>query len=158
MLFITVTLNMCRLVVNDPPEFWACWYSAGWSSVTVISMPAIFSLWNCSIQAKASRFYAAAPLFRERIGNKAGIPHCFPRLNSSAVKFTAGVEKGRITAYAVDLQSEAIVQVPGFGDTGDSNTDIPVLTWSNEPNGKFMALRRCIVAVIALNIFLSLAE
>lgn len=158
MLFITVTWNMCRLAVNDPSEFWTCWYSAGWSSETLISIPSIFSPRNYSIQVKASCFYTSTPLFRERIGNKAGIPHCLPRLDSSAVKFTASIEKGRIAAHAVDLQSEAIIQMPGFGDTGDSNTDISVLTWSNEPNGKFVALRCYIVAVIALNIFLSLMK
>ena len=85
MLFITVAVILCRLGINNPPEFRTRWRSAERGSATVISMPAIFPPWNSPIQTKTSRSYTAASLLRDCISNKSGIAHCSSRLDSSAV-------------------------------------------------------------------------
>ena len=124
MLFIAVTMVLCGPGVKDPPEFRPCRGAAGSVAAAVIPVPAIFSFWNDSIQMEASSFYTAASFLWKRISNKSSIAHCSPRLNGCSIQLAAGIEMAGITAYTVDFQGKPIVEMPRFGNTGDSNACI----------------------------------
>ena len=124
MLFIAVTMVLCGPGVKNPPELWPCRCAAGNVAAAVIPVPAIFSFWNDSIQMEASSFYTAASFLWKRISNKSSIAHCSPRLNGCSIQLAAGIEMAGITAYTVDFQGKPIVEMPRFGNTGDSNACI----------------------------------
>ncbi len=124
MLFIAVTMVLCGPGVKNPPELRPCRCAAGNVAAAVIPVPAIFSFWNDSIQMEASSFYTAASFLWKRISNKSSIAHCSPRLNGCSIQLAAGIEIGGITAYTVDFQGKPIVEMPRFGNTGDSNACI----------------------------------
>ena len=112
MLFITVTMVFCGPGVKNPPELRPCRCAAGNVAAAVIPVPAIFSFWNDSIQMEASSFYTAATILWKRISN------------GCSIQLAAGIEIGGITAYTVDFQGKPIVEMPRFGNTGDSNACI----------------------------------
>ena len=124
MLFIAVTMVLCGPGVKNPPELRPCRCAAGNVAAAVIPVPAIFSFWNDSIQMEASSFYTAASFLWKRISNKSSIAHCSPRLNGCFIQLAAGIEMAGITAYTVDFQGKPIVEMPRFGNTGDSNACI----------------------------------
>ena len=124
MLFIAVTMVLCGPGVKNPPELRPCRCAAGNVAAAVIPVPAIFSFWNDSIQMEASSFYTAASFLWKRISNKSSIAHCSPRLNGCSIQLAAGIEMAGITAYTVDFQGKPIVEMPRFGNTGNSNACI----------------------------------